>query len=119
MARDDYPTQDMAVRTLTMTRTKQILTDFFSPQWSASTPITPTLLFAQESIYRGVGLDDLRAGARYMSVDRQRHRRQFRQRYAALATRRARPKMTPFCAMNSTGAGHVERPARRNRSGMR
>ncbi len=49
---------------MTMTRTKQILNDYFSPHWSAGTPITPTLLFAQEAVYRGVGLDDLRAGAR-------------------------------------------------------
>ncbi|MCO6453542.1 MAG: hypothetical protein J5I90_22360 [Caldilineales bacterium] len=98
--RDDFDTQDIAVRTLTMTRTQQILTDFFSPKWSASTPITPTLLFAQEATYRGVGLDESFANARYMNVSAN----GITINLSGLGVSAARSqKMTPYCAMNSTG----------------
>ncbi len=48
-----YGTLDKALATLAMTDSKQILDDDFS----ADTPVTPTLLFAREERYRSANLD--------------------------------------------------------------
>lgn len=65
----DFPHMDRAVATLTMTTTKTILNDAFSPLWSPTAPLTPTLMFANEAVYRGIGLDGLRTGSPYIKVD--------------------------------------------------
>ncbi len=104
-ASDDYPDQDRASASMTMTRTKQILNDFFTPKWTPSTPITPTLLFAQESVYRGIGLDDLNAGAKYMSLGAG----GLSVNFAPTGSPALQPatvrslKLTPFCAVNASG----------------
>lgn len=65
--RSSYATQDWAVASVSMTTTQQTL-KAFDAQFQSAGPITPTLLYAQETTYRGVGLDDLRAGGGYVST---------------------------------------------------
>ncbi|MCP4164656.1 MAG: LamG domain-containing protein [Chloroflexi bacterium] len=102
---DDYLSQDMATRTVTMTRTKQILDDYFSPHWNTSNPITPALLFIQEAEYRGMGLDEVQSGGRYMSLSPGGLEIDFAPAgYPALQPTTARTaKLTPYCASNTSG----------------
>jgi hypothetical protein len=52
----EYPHIDLANQQLTITETREIL-DIYTPYWSASQPITPTILFAHEEYYRPLNLD--------------------------------------------------------------
>ena len=49
-----------------MTDTTKLLDKAFKSKWSAAAPITPTLMFAGDSVYRSAGLDDLAAGGKYV-----------------------------------------------------
>ncbi len=62
-----YATQDWAVASIAMTDTKDLL-KVFDAKYQSQGPITPTLLYAQEATYRGIGLDDVRTGGPYMSI---------------------------------------------------
>jgi hypothetical protein len=52
-----YEHIDEAHATLPMTDSKELLERVFTPHWSESAPITPTLMFAREEHYRTVNLD--------------------------------------------------------------
>lgn len=58
-----YATMDEAVMTVAVTETRQVLDDYFTPYWTESEPISPTLLFACEHRFRGLNLDANRIGA--------------------------------------------------------
>jgi hypothetical protein len=63
--RRDYPTVDRALSSTAMTETVRILNTNFSG-WLATIPVLkPTLMFAQETSARSVGLDTLRGGGGY------------------------------------------------------
>jgi hypothetical protein len=49
---------DLAYASMTITETAKIL-DVYTPYWSASQPITPTLVFAHEEVYRPLNLDSM------------------------------------------------------------
>ncbi len=68
VARLSYPTQDWAVASVSTTETQKILATSFNPYLSQE-PITPTLLYAQSTSYRSVGLDDIKAGGVYASLN--------------------------------------------------
>ncbi len=55
---DTFTTLDQALMHVTITDTRQILDDHFTPHWTASNPISPTLLFAREERFRGFNLDE-------------------------------------------------------------
>ncbi len=57
--RRSYNDVDTALLTTAMTTTKKILNDNFTSHWSASQPITPTLLFAREERLRSINLSAL------------------------------------------------------------
>ena len=65
--RSAYATQDWAVSSVAMTRTKELLANFNTAFQSAGA-ITPTLLYAQETAYRAIGLDDVRTGGQYVRL---------------------------------------------------
>jgi hypothetical protein len=52
-----YEHLDEALMTIAMTDTKALLESTFTPYWSESDPITPTLMFAREERARAVNLD--------------------------------------------------------------
>jgi hypothetical protein len=52
-----YEHLDEALMTITMTDTKELLERVFTPYWSASVPITPTVMFAREERFRATNLD--------------------------------------------------------------
>ncbi len=52
----EYPHIDQAYQQMTVTETKEIL-NIYTPYWSASQPLTPTILFAHEEYYRPLNLD--------------------------------------------------------------
>jgi len=58
-----YATLDAGLMTIAVTETRQILDDYFTPYWTESEPISPTLLFALEHRFRGLNLDGNRIGA--------------------------------------------------------
>jgi hypothetical protein len=53
-----YEHIDQAYTTIAVTETKKIL-DIYTPYWSASQPITPTIVFAHEEYYRPLNLDSM------------------------------------------------------------
>lgn len=53
-----YAHIDEALAHITMTDTKAILNNAFTPYWTQSSPISPTILFAREERYRDLNLDD-------------------------------------------------------------
>ncbi len=61
-----YPTADWAVASVAMTETKRLLTAFNQPYQTS--PITPTLLYAQSSSGRALGLDTMRTGGGYVAL---------------------------------------------------
>jgi len=62
-----YASQDWAVASVAMTDTKNVLTAFNSA-FQSQGPISPTLVYAQEAIYRGIGLDDAALGGPYVAI---------------------------------------------------
>ncbi|MBM3135441.1 MAG: hypothetical protein FJZ89_09225, partial [Chloroflexi bacterium] len=52
-----YEHLDLALATVAMTDTKQILDSVFTAYWSAGAPITPTIMFAREERFRPANLD--------------------------------------------------------------
>jgi hypothetical protein len=59
---NEYPYShiDLGYSTIAITETKKIL-DVYTPYWSASQPITPTIMFAHEEYYRPLNLDSMGA----------------------------------------------------------
>lgn len=57
-----YTHQDEALLTLVLTGTRQILEANFTDRWSEASPITPTLLFVREEVFRASNLDALAGG---------------------------------------------------------
>lgn len=55
-----YADIDLAYTDITITQTKSIL-DVYTPFWSVTEPITPTILFAHEEYYRPLNLDSMGA----------------------------------------------------------
>ncbi len=55
--KDDYPSFDVGVMQTTVTNTVQLLDSHFTSHWSASQPITPTIMLAVEQSYRALNLD--------------------------------------------------------------
>lgn len=65
-----YSHLDEAMMSTAITATKRVLDSAFTPSWSASQPITPTLLYAREDVYRSFNLDELiGANAHLLRVD--------------------------------------------------
>lgn len=57
-----YEHRDQAIATLAITDTKSILDTNFTPRWSASAPITPTILYAREDRFRAANLSQQGTG---------------------------------------------------------
>ena len=57
-----YTTVDEAVMTIATTETVQLLDEHFTPRWTESESISPTLLFAREQRFRSLNLDGNRVG---------------------------------------------------------
>ncbi len=53
-----YAHIDLGYTTISITETNQIL-NTYTPYWSVSQPITPTLLFAHEEVFRPLNLDSM------------------------------------------------------------
>ncbi len=53
-----YDSLDVAMMNTTITETKQVLDGHFTAAWSASQPITPTIMYAWQETYRGLNLDE-------------------------------------------------------------
>ncbi|MCB0079785.1 MAG: thrombospondin type 3 repeat-containing protein, partial [Caldilineaceae bacterium] len=60
--RQSYASSDIGLLTTAVTETVRILEETYTPAWSASQPITPTILLAYESMSRSVNLDEGLAG---------------------------------------------------------
>jgi hypothetical protein len=67
VANFSYASQDWAVASVAMTETKNLLT-VFNSSYQSQGVITPTLLYAQEATYRGIGLDDAALGGPYVAI---------------------------------------------------
>ncbi len=53
-----YETEELAMQSTTVTETVSVLDDVFTPAWSASSAITPTIMYAWEQSYRSLNLDE-------------------------------------------------------------
>ncbi|MCB0097863.1 MAG: hypothetical protein KDE46_19155, partial [Caldilineaceae bacterium] len=60
--RQSYASSDIGLLTTAVTETVRILEETYTPAWSASQPITPTILLAYENESRSVNLDEGLAG---------------------------------------------------------
>ncbi|MCP4212237.1 MAG: hypothetical protein GY764_12270 [Halieaceae bacterium] len=58
-----YESIDLAMMDTTITQTVQILDSTFTSAWSASEPITPTIMYAYEQTYRSLNLDETLTGS--------------------------------------------------------
>ncbi len=54
-----YDSIDLAMMDATITQTVNVLDNVFTPVWSASSPITPTIMVAYEQTYRDLNLDEV------------------------------------------------------------
>ena len=62
----EYDNLEEAVKTLTMERTNEVLSNTFSSVWLNS-PLMPMLMYATENTYRGVSMDELATGGPHTS----------------------------------------------------
>jgi hypothetical protein len=66
-----YPSLGLAMMDTVITKTQEVLTDTFTSEWSPSSPITPTIMFAWEQNHRTVGLssDHLSWSENILTID--------------------------------------------------
>ncbi|MCB0086451.1 MAG: hypothetical protein KDE54_00930 [Caldilineaceae bacterium] len=77
--RQTYDSSDIGLLTTAVTETVRILGETYTPVWSASQPITPTIMMAYESVSRSVNLDVGLAGTANLAWSNQTLTLNFRQ----------------------------------------